>query len=274
MTPELFLGPPPRHRAQRIERGEGSRVGLVEQAGDALALVVVEGGNESGPQPLLGSVADLADEALQYRRAGQEHFIGDEPGDGPFEQQHRAVIAGPAQRVEPSGKSETCCTAGREFPETILGSNLDEMALALPAAEIRIERDIAIQIELLSQIAQDRCGDIGSLIGKGAEKPGAAERQGKAKTVVIAAELADRLLVDGIEVEVSRKLFRRGGADETTVLSTLLIGQDADGHAVRNSRVLRREARRRNSAAFSVAKHVCETLEICNKICEPFGAAA
>ena len=56
-----------------------------------------------------------------------------------------------------------------------------------------------------------------------------------------AAELIDDLTVGSVEMELSGELVTGDGIGAVAVLPALFIGQDADGHAVRKSRVLRRE---------------------------------
>src|SRR5271166_3712391 len=228
-----------RRCAQIVKRVEPVIIGC-NQRDEFLALVVGQSVGQAMPKPQRRAMAYTADQAFERRDAGQQNLVRQQPGGRSVKQQSWAIIAGPAQHVEPAGQPEAGGLVLLKFAEPVALSDRRRMPPALPPVAIGVQtwwRHFS-QLTRHGRDHRGRCQ--GRIVEKGAEETRCPELDRKSNLAVRASHLSDQLAVSGIEVKVASELLLIGVARVATVPRTLFVGQEMGWHGVRNSEVLRR----------------------------------
>ena len=271
---ELGRGPLRWDRAQRVQGGERGCVALVEQPGDARALVVAETGDEVLPEPGPRTLTDAPDQALEDRDARQEHLVGDEPGGGPVDQRSGPIVAAPARAAQSqrvSRKRARASSPKSVNPEAV--ADRRQMPDAGPALEVAIQGNRSPEAKLLAQRLQNGAGHVVGRAGEHAQETDAGEHGREAETIVLAAQLADEIAVGPVQMEEPGELLGHRIAGKAGEASALVAGEVTGRHGARNSELLRRAARTPNTKALRFAKHLSERVAFCNMMCSGVAAA-
>ncbi len=275
MMQELAGGPLGRHGSQGVERSEAAFVALIEQLGNAIALLVVQSRNKTLPKTLLRPVPDAADKTFEDADARQQHLVDDKPRRGALDQRAGVVVAAPAQCINPPGQAKPGRSVVRELREAVTFSYQYKMPFALaPEVEIALEGRDLLQAKLAAQESRDSTGNLDIGAGEGADASRRSQHEREAEAVVVAAQPVGDLPVASVQVEVPRQLIRRGSGGEIGIALPLLVGQVAGGHIVRNLRLLRRVNETRKTRVIFLAKYLCESHYICNMFCKAREARA
>ena len=103
-------------------------VSALEEACDIRRLLRVKRARHVVPALLLNPCPDPGAEPFQGAHTGQQHLLGEKPGNRMLHQQPRLVVARPAQRIEPAHQAEAVKRCVGEVPETV--SLLDQSDMA------------------------------------------------------------------------------------------------------------------------------------------------
>jgi len=198
-------------------------------------LLVGQGVGQAVPQPQSGAMAHAANQALQRGDAGQQHFVRQQPGGGPVEQQTRPIVPSPAQHVKPACQPEAGGPVLLQVAEPVVLADGRGMAPALPAVAIGGQARYWHLAKLTRHDRDYGKGRLGRIVKEGTEKPRCPKLDRKADPVVGAAHLPDQFAVGGIEVEVAGELLIVRIAGIAAVARTLVVRQETARHGVRNS---------------------------------------
>jgi hypothetical protein len=217
------------------------------------------------PEPQGRAMAHATDQALERGDAGQQDLVRQEPRGRAVEQQSRAVIPGPAQRVEPTGQPEAGGGIVLQVTEAVAFADRRNMAPTLPVGAIGVQargRNVAE----LTRHGRDHHGRrLARVVEKSAEEPHRPELDGEADPVVGAAHRADEFKIHRVEVEMAGELLLARVADVAAVSRTLLVGQEAARHDVRNSQVSQRPGAGPKTKDLPFAKFLCGSPGFCDK---------
>jgi hypothetical protein len=233
---EFARGSSGRHGSQSVQRDKTGLADFIEQFCNALALLLIEKGDKTFPKTLLRAIPDAAHKTFKDADPRQQHLVHDQPGCGALDQRTGVVVATPAQCIKPSCQAKPGRSVVGEFRESITLANQREMAEALTILkiEIAIEARGFLQTKLVDQESRDgtRNFDIGAR--KDPDKPRRSQHERKAEAVVVATQPNGDLPVASVQVEVLRQLVRRRISGKIGIALSLLVGQVAGGHIVRN----------------------------------------
>jgi hypothetical protein len=274
MPQEFVLRAAVRWRSQCIELIEVGGISAGEQEIDAYVLILREAIDELAPQSSMRPITDATDEPLQCRPAGQQDFVGDEPGNSLANQRRRPIIATPAQRIKPPGQPQAGKSVFGEVGKAVFFADQRHMANSSPAGEIIIKRHNGFDVELPPQAHKNRLRDIRFLTWKDADEPCGAEHQRKAKAIMIAPKLSDNLAVGFVEMKISREFVGRGISCKSRVLSALFVGQKLHRHFSQNPPLLRSRTAPRKTGALRLAKTPCVMKNFRDGFCNRRGVAA
>ena len=163
----------------------------------------VERARHAAPALLLNPRADMSAEPFQGTDTRQQHLLGKKPGDSALYQEPRSVVARPAQRIEPTHQAKTVEWRVAEVLETVSLLDQSDMAPALAAAPVVVERRRGRLGELSGERIENHRRNCGCLRRKGADEPHGAKLRGKAETVMGAAQFGDDRLVALVEMEAA-----------------------------------------------------------------------
>jgi hypothetical protein len=273
MPQQLRRRPAPRRRAQIFQRGELDVIGG-DQRRELLPLLVRQGAGQAAPEPQGRAMAHAADQALERGDAGQQYLVRQQPGGRPVEQQSRAVIPGPAQHVEPTGQPAASRRVLLQVPEPVAFADHRGMAPALSAVAIGVQARPRHLAELTRHGRNHRNRRLGGIVEKGAEEPRCPELDCEPDPVVHTTHLPDPPAIGGVEVEVAGELLLAGVAGVAAVSRTLLVGQKAARHGVRNSGHLQGSGRGPWINDLPDAKLLCGIAHLCDKFRTGAGARA
>ena len=267
MPDELGGHAPGRCLAQVVQGGQGLAARL-EQALDPGALPVVQAAGQDPPEAPLGPVADARDEAFERRGAGQEDLVGRQPGRRPVEEETRAVVPGPGERVEPAGQPEPRRTVLGEVPEAV--ALADHGHVAPPLAPIAIGREIHVApfAELLGDVGDHPARHLPEVVEEHPQEPDGAELGREADAVVGAAQQGNDLAVGGIEMEMAGQLLLTRLSRVAAITLTLLVAEEAGRHGSHISGHLRGPGGIRKTNGLALAKHMRESASFCDMFCE------
>jgi hypothetical protein len=138
-------------------------------------------------------------------------------------------------RIKPSGQTKPGRPIVSEFREAITFSDQCEMPFALtPEVKIALEGRTPLQTKLADQEIRDRTGDFDIGAGKDPNESRRSQHECEAKAIVVASQPIGDLPVASVQVEVLRQLVRRRISGKIGIALSLLVGQVAGGHIVRN----------------------------------------
>ena len=264
MLQQFDRRPPPRGGTEIIELGE--RVVVGADQGDQLFLLL--GGQSPGqtlPKAQRGAMAHAAGQAFQRGDAGEQHFVRQQPGGRPVEQQPGPVIARPAQDIEPPGQSEPGSGIILEVAKPILLADGRGVPPSLPTIAVGIQARRLSLPELARHGLNHGRRRLGRIVEKSAEEARRPELDREAKPVMRTPHPTDQLAVGGIEMEVASELLLVGIAGVAAVSGKLFVGQKAARHRVRNSGLSQKSGRGPKIRHLHAANIPCGISTSCDK---------
>ena len=273
---ELARGPLGWHGAQSIQGREAAVVAFVEQLRNALALFLIESGDQPFPKTLLRPVPDAAHKTFKDTDARQQHLVDDKPRRDALDQRAWVVVTAPAQRIKPPGQAKPGRSIVGEFREAITLADQGEMAETLTVLKVKIAIELGslLQSKLVDQETRDTIGNFDIWARKDSDESRRSEHERKAEAVVVAAQPIGDLPVTSVQVKIPRQLIRRGSGGKIGIALPLFVGQVSGGHIVRNLELLRRGNGARKTRDIYLAKYLCGSHYFSNMFCNASGVPA
>ena len=146
--------------------------------------------------------------------------------------------------------------------------------LTILMIEIALEGRNLPRTDLVDQESRDRTWDFDIGARNDAEKPRRSQHEREAEAVVITPQPIDDLPVASVQMEIPRQLIRRRSGSKIAMALSLLIGQVAGWHIVRNLRLLRRQEGSQKTQCIFFAKYLCGSGHFSNMFCNALGVLA
>ena len=119
--------------------------------------------------------------------------------------------------------------------ESVVAVRVSDLAgMALLRVDVVVESEAGLRVsdvDLAADVPDDGLRCLGQIGGEGAEEAHRPELQGIAQAVVVAPIVRQPLTIRVVEMEETRQLLRRGLFSVASILGTVGLGEELNGHS-------------------------------------------